>query len=51
MGYESYTLLLNKSTGERKIMCTSKVDEDFTNQEELKGHGVEERFFIFMCGG
>ena len=50
MGYEGYTLLLNKSSGEHKIMCTSEVAEDFIGQEELKGHGVEERFFTFMCG-
>ena len=49
MEYEGYTLLLNKSTGEHKIMCTSKVAEDLINQEKLKGHGIEERFFTFMC--
>ena len=50
MGYEGYTLLLNKSTDEHKIMCTSEFAEDFISQEEVKGHGVEERFFTFMCG-
>ncbi len=50
LGYEGYTLLVNKSSGDYKMMCTSNLVEEFVTCESEQNRAVEERLFSFICG-
>ncbi len=50
LGYEGYTLVVNKSSGDYKMMCTSNLVEEFVTDESEQNRAVEERLFGFICG-
>ncbi len=50
LGYEGYTVIVNKGCGEHKVVCSSEVAEDFVSYEEEHNCPIEEKFFQYMCG-
>ena len=50
MGYEGYTLVLNTSTEDHKVMCSSETVQEFLDCEEERKQPIEENFFKYMCG-
>ena len=43
-------MILNESTTECKVICSSHTTEDFVAAEEDRGEGVDHNFFRYMCG-
>lgn len=43
-------MVLDKSTGSDKVMCSSDCARDFLAAEEERGQVIETNFFKFMCG-
>ena len=37
LGFEGYTLILNKATSENKVMCSSDIVQEFVSCEEQRG--------------
>ena len=50
LGVEAYGVILNESTSESKVVCSSRTTEDFIAAEEDRGEGVDHNFFGYMCG-
>ncbi len=50
LGYEGYTLLVNKSSGDYKMMCSSELTQEFVANEADQNHPLEERLFGLLCG-
>ena len=51
LGVEAYGVILNESTSECKVVCSSCTTEDFIAAEEGRGEGVDHNFFRYnMCG-
>ena len=50
LGVEAYGVILNQSTAECKVVCSSQTTEDFIAAEEDRGEGVDHNFFKYMCG-
>ena len=46
----NYGVILNQSTTECKVICSSQTTEDFIAAEEDIGEGVDHNFFRCMCG-
>ena len=44
MGYEGYTLVLNTSIGDHKVMCSSETVQEFLDCEEERKQPIEENF-------
>ena len=47
LGVEAYGVILNESTSECKVVCSSRTAEDFIAAEEDRG---DHNFFRYMCG-
>ena len=50
LDYEGYAVVLKKSTGEHKVLCSSDLAQNFVDLEEEKNCPIEEKFFQFICG-
>ena len=48
LGYEGYTLLVNKSSGDYKLISSSELTQEFVANEADQNHPLEERFFGFI---
>ena len=47
--YEGYALILNKSSGEHKVMCGSDLAQNFIDLDKGRKCPVE-KFFQYICG-
>ena len=45
-----YTVLLNVSNSDCRVLCGSDTAQEYVDAEVEKGRGVDDMFFKYMCG-